>query len=130
MAVLEQNHGLTSLGKLQHLDILNFLFYSLERRFVVLEYCKSHFPNQYCLQKKVGKIAIFGPKPWVNPFRKTSIFRHFEFPFFYSRKRRFFVLEYCKSHFPNQYCLKKKVGKTAIFETKPWVNPFKKTLNF
>ena len=29
-------------------------------------------------KKKVGKMAIFGPKPWVNPFGKRSIFRFFE----------------------------------------------------
>ena len=27
---------------------------------------------------KAGKIAIFLPKPWVNPFGKISIFRVFE----------------------------------------------------
>ena len=29
-------------------------------------------------KKKVGKMAIFGPKPWVNPFKKKAIFRLFE----------------------------------------------------
>ena len=28
--------------------------------------------------KKVGKIAIFGPKPWVNPFQLILIFQPFE----------------------------------------------------
>ena len=53
-------------------------FYSLGRRFFVLEYRKRHFPGLYCLKKEVGKMAIFGPKPWVNPFGKMSIFRLFE----------------------------------------------------
>ena len=39
---------------------------------------------------------------------------------------RFVVLEYRKTHFPGLYCLKKKVEKKAIFEPKPWVNPFGK----
>ena len=30
------------------------------------------------LKKKVGKMVIFGPKPWVNPLGKMSIFRIFE----------------------------------------------------
>ena len=51
-------------------------FYSLESRFFVLEYRKTHFPWLYC-QKKVGKVAIFGPKPWVNLFGKISVFRVF-----------------------------------------------------
>ena len=29
-------------------------------------------------KEKVGKMAIFGPKPWVNPFGKMSIFQLFE----------------------------------------------------
>ena len=45
--------------------------------FFILEYRKRHFPGLYCLKKKVGKMAIFGPKPWVNPFGKMSIFRLF-----------------------------------------------------
>ena len=53
-------------------------FYTLETRFIVLEYRKRHFPGLYCLRRKVGKMAIFGPTPWANPFGKTSIFRLFE----------------------------------------------------
>ena len=29
-------------------------------------------------KKKGAKMAIFGPKPWVNPFGKMSIFLLFE----------------------------------------------------
>ena len=76
-------------------------------------------------KKKVAKSAIFGPKPWVNHFEKISIFRLFEIVLF-SLERRFFVLEYRKRQFPGVYCLKKKVGKSAIFGPKPWVNPFEK----
>ena len=61
-------------------------FYTLERRFFVLDYLQSLFPNEYWLTKKVGKMAIFGPKPWVNPFGKMSIFRHFELLVFIAKK--------------------------------------------
>ena len=71
-------------------------------------------------------MAIFGQKPWVNPFGKMSISRLFELLFFYSFERRIFVLEYRKRHFPCLHCLKKKVGNMAIFGQKPWVNPFGK----
>ena len=71
-------------------------------------------------------MAIFGPKPWVNPLAKMSIFRLFWTTCFYSVERRFFVLEYHKRHFPSLYCLKKKVEKMAIFGPKPWINPFGK----
>ena len=67
-------------------------------------------------------MAIFGPKPWVNPFGKMSVFRLFGLLFFYSLKRRFFDLESRKRHFSGLYFLKKKVAKMAIFGPKPWVN--------
>ena len=53
-------------------------FYSLERRFFVQEYLKTNFCRLYCLKKKGGKIANFGPKQWTNPFGKMSIFRLFQ----------------------------------------------------
>ena len=91
---------------------------------------ERNFPGLYCLRKKkVGKKAIFGPKPWVNPFRKMSNFRLFELLLFIPQKGIFFVLEYRKSHFPGLYCLKKKVEKIAIFGPKPWLNPFTKMSN-
>ena len=74
--LLDENHALTLLEKCQFFEFLNFLF--------LLP--KSHFPNQYCLKKKVGKMAIFGPKPWVNPFGKTLIFRHSELLVFKAKK--------------------------------------------
>ena len=70
-------------------------------------------------------MAIFGPKPWVNPFEKMSIFPPFLTSCFYTLERCFFVLEYRKRHFPALYCLK-KVGKVAIFGGKKWVNLFRK----
>ena len=69
-------------------------------------------------------MAIFGPKPWVNPLKKMSIFRIFLTSCFYSLERRFFVLEYYKRHFFGLYCLKKKFEKMGIFGPKLWVNPF------
>ena len=44
------------------------LFIARERLFFVLEYDKRHFPGLYCQKKKVRKIVIIGPKPWLNPF--------------------------------------------------------------
>ena len=71
-------------------------------------------------------MAIFGPKPWVNPFKKKGNFSSFQTFCFNKLERRFFVLEYRKRHFPGLYYLKKKVGRMAIFRPKPWVNPFGK----
>ena len=54
------------------------LLFGLGRRLFLLEYRKRHFPSLYCLKRKLGKMAFFGPKAWVNPFGKMSIFRIFE----------------------------------------------------
>ena len=50
---MDGNHGLTPLGKSQFFDFLNFFFYTLVRRFLVLEYRKRHFPGLYSLKKKM-----------------------------------------------------------------------------
>ena len=60
-------------------------------------------------------MAMFEPKPWVNPFGKIGVF---------------FVLEYRKRNFLSLYCVKNKVGKMAFFGPKPWANPFWKNVNF
>ena len=67
-------------------------------------------------------MAIFGPKP-LTPLKKVN-FLTFRTSCFYSLESRFFVLEYRKRHFPDLYCLKKKVGKMAIFGPRLWVIPF------
>ena len=67
-------------------------FYSLERRFLSLDYHRRHFPGLYCLKRKVRKMAFFWPKPWVNRFGKMSIFRLFS-TCFYSLERRFLSLD-------------------------------------
>ena len=71
-------------------------------------------------------MAIFGPKPWVNPFEKMSIFRLFELNFFYSLERRFLVLEYQKRHFPDLYCLKKKLEKWPCLDQNHGLTPLEK----
>ena len=75
-------------------------------------------------------MANFGAKPWVNPFAKIAIFPRFELAVFCSLERRFFVLEYRKTHFPGLYCLKTKDGKMANFGQKPWANSFGKIAIF
>ena len=81
---LDQNHGLTTVGKCQFFDFLNFLFFWPRKELFALEYRERHFPGLYCLNKKVSKMAIFGPKRWVNPFGKMSIIRIFELLVFIS----------------------------------------------
>ena len=63
--IFDQKHGLTVRENVNFSTFLTSSFYSLERRFFVLEYRKRHFPGLYCPKIKVAKMAIFGAKPWV-----------------------------------------------------------------
>ena len=66
-------------------------------------------------------MAIFGPKPWVNPFGKMSIFRLFGLLVFIVQKDVFSFQSIIKDIFLAYIAQKKKVGKMAIFGPKPWV---------
>ena len=80
----------------------------------------------YIASKKVEKMAIFGPKPWIKPFGKMSIFRLFDLLLLITLKGVFSFQNIIKDIFL-AYCLKKKKPeKMAIFGPKPWVNPFEK----
>ena len=123
MAIFGPKRWVNLFGKMSIYTFWTFCLYSLESRFFVLEYRRRHFPGLFCIKKKVRKMAIFIPKPWVNPFGKTSIFFVFLNFFFLKPRKAFFVLEYRRRHFPGLYYLKEKVGKMAIFGPKPWVIP-------
>ena len=71
-------------------------------------------------------MALFGPKPWVNPFRKMSIFRLFELLVFIAKKGIFFVLEYRKRHVPCLYCAKENLEKWPFLEKNHWLTPLEK----
>ena len=77
-------------------------------------------------KKKVGKMAILGPKPWVNPLEKCQFFYFFNFLFLQARKAFFSFQNIVKDIFLVYIPKKKKVGKLAVFGPKPWVKPFRK----
>ena len=105
--------------KMSIFRVFELFSYILKRHFFVLECHRRHFRGLYCLKKKeVRKMAIFGPKPCLNPLGKTSIFRLCELLVFYSVERGFFFLEYHKRRFPGLYWLKKKSWKNCHFWTK------------
>ena len=102
---LDRHHGLTPLEKLQFFDILKFLFLQPRKAFFRLfelqvfiaqkgDFSIQNIEKLICLtytakKKNVGKMAIFGTKPWVNPFGKMSIFRILELLVFIAYKGAF-----------------------------------------
>ena len=91
---------------------------------------KDIFLAYIVLKKNVGKMAIFGRKPWVNPFGKTSIFRLFEPLFLKAQKGLFQPLNVVKDISLVYIASKKNILEMAIFGPKPWVNPFGKKAIF
>ena len=71
-------------------DFLNFLFLYARK----VSFCSRISQNTFSWsifpkKKNVGKMAIFGLKPWVNPFRKCQFFDFLNFLFLYARKVSF-----------------------------------------
>ena len=61
------------------------------------------------------KWPFFGQNHGLTPLEKSQLVDFLNFFFFYGLQRRFCVLEYSKTHFRGLYCLKKRLGKMAIF---------------
>ena len=124
MAIFGPKPWVNPFGKVSIFGLFEVLVFIAQKGvFFFLEYRKRLFPGLYCLERKVGKMVIFRPKPWVNPFGIMSILQLFEVLVFLGQEGVFFVLEYRKRQFPGVHCLKRKVGKMAIFGPKLWVNP-------
>ena len=90
-------------------------FYSLERRFFVLEYGKRHFPGLYCLKKNLQKWPLCDQKHGLTPLEKRQFF-DFLYCLFFPWKGVFFVLEYRKRHFPGLYCFIKRLKNCDFWD--------------
>ena len=116
LKIFDQNHGLNPFGKSQFINFFNFFFLQPRKAFFRSRISKKTFVKMSIFRlfkllvfiaqkgvflfqnfvkafswpilpkKKVQKIAVFGQKPWVNPFRKMSIFRPFELLAFIAQK--------------------------------------------
>ena len=123
MAIFGPKPWLNPLAKKSNFRLFEDLVFIVQKSvFFVLEYRKTHFPGLYCPKKKVGKMAIFGPKPWINPFENMSIFRLYEFLGFIVQKDVFSFQNIVKNSFSWPILAKKEVGKNAIFRPKKGQN--------
>ena len=79
MAIFGLKPLVNPFGKMSMFGLFELLvFIALKGVFSFYNIVKDIF-LAYIAKKKSGKNApIFGPKPWVNPFGKISIFRLFE----------------------------------------------------
>ena len=114
-------------GKMSSSGVFELLvFIAPKRSFFVLEYLKKHSPALYCLKKKVGKTATFGPTPWVNPFGKLSIFGLFELLVFIPQKGIFSFQDTVKHIFLAYIALKKKLEKWPFLDQNHGLTPLEK----
>ena len=142
MAIFEPKPWVNPFGKTSIFRILEPLVFIAQKRLFSSQNIEKVILLTYSARKKnVGKMAIIGPKPWVNPFGKSSIFRHSKLLVFIAKKgvfstfgtsciycleRRFFNLEYRKSHFLNQYCLRKMIEKWPYWDQNHGLTPLEK----
>ena len=98
-------------------------FYTLKRRFFVLEYRKRHFGGLYCLKKKLKKSPFFGQQHRLTPLENVN-FSTFWTSGFYSLERRFFDLECRKRQFTGLYYQKKNLQNNHFWTKTMKVNPF------
>ena len=102
-------------------------FYSLGRRFFLLEYDKRHFPGLYCLKRNFGKMVIFGLKPWVNNlFGKMPIFRLVQVLVYIALKGVFSFQNIVKDIFLDYITLKEILKKWLFLDQNHWLTRLKK----
>ena len=127
MAILGPKSWVNPFGKMSMFGLFKLLvFIPLKGVFSFQNIVKNIFLAYIALKKKVGKIAIFEQKPWVNTFGKISVFGLFKLLVFIPQKDVFSFQNIVKDIFLAYIALKKKVGKMVIFGPKPWVNLFGK----
>ena len=129
MAIFRPKPCVNPLGKMSIFRLLELLAFIAQKGvFSLQNIVKDIFLAYIAYQEKVGKLAIFGPKPWVNPFGEMSIFRLFEVLFYTAQKGVFPLQNIVKDIFLAYVAPppKKKIREMAIFGPKPCVNPFGK----
>ena len=71
-------------------------------------------------------MTIFGPKPWVNPFGKMSIFRRFELLVFIAQKTVLLIQNIIKDIFLAYIGYKKKLEKWTFLDQNFGLTPLEK----
>ena len=116
MAILGTKPQVNPFGKMSILRLFKLLVFIVQKGFFSFHnIIKNIFLPCIALKKKDRKMAIFGPKPWVNPFGKMSIFCLFKLLVFIAQKGVFLLQNIVKDIFLAYTAKKKKVRKMAIF---------------
>ena len=118
MAIFGPKPWVNRLGKMSIFRLFGLLVFMAQKGgFLFQNIIKDIFLAYIVQKRKVGKITIFGPKPWVNHCKKMSNFRLFELLVFIAKKGGFLFQNIVKDLFLASIT-KKKFGKIAIFGPK------------
>ena len=122
MAIFRPKPWVIPFGKVTIFRLFELLVFIAQKFvFFVLEYHKRHFPDLYCVKTKVGKMVIFGPKPWFNPFGKISFF------LFVQLRKAFFCSRISLNTFPQSILSKrKKLEKWPFSDQNHGLTPLEK----
>ena len=112
------------MSSFRHFELLVFI--AQKDGFSFQNIVKVIFLTNIALQKKVGKMAIFGPKPWVIRFGKTSIFLLFELLVFIAQKGIFSFQNIVKDIFWSILPKKKKLEKWPFLDQNHGLTPLEK----
>ena len=127
MAIFRPKPWVHPFGKMSIFRLFELVVFKAQNGlFLFQNIVKDIFPAYIAKKEKLDKMAIFGPKPLVNPFGEMSIFRLFELFVFVAQKGVLFVLEYRKRHFPGLHCLKQKLEKWPFLHQNHGLTPFEK----
>ena len=117
-------------GKMSSFRLFELLVFKAQKGvFSFQNIVKDILQLPYIAKKKVSKMAILRPKPWIKPFGKMSIFRLFVVLFFTAQKGVFLFQNIVRDIFLC-YIDEKKVRKRPIVRPKPWLNPSGKMSSF
>ena len=125
MAILGPKPRVNPFGKMSIFRLFELLFYIVQKGVYSFQNILKDIFLAYIAKKKSWKIAIFGPKPWVNPFGKMSIFRLFKLLVYIAQNGVYSFQNIVKDTFL-AYIAKKKGGKMAIFDQNHRFTPLEK----
>ena len=127
MAIFRENPWVNPFGKMSILRLFELVVFIAQKYvFSFQNITEDIFLAYIPLKKEVGKMAIFGEKPWVKPFGKMSLFRFFDLLVFIAQKGVLSFQNIIKDIFFAYICKKKNVGKWPFLEKNHLLSPLEK----
>ena len=116
MAIFGPIPWVNSFGKMSIFRLFKLPVFIAQKSVVLFQNIINDIFLAYFAKKKVGKLVIFGPKPWVNSFGKMSIFRLFELLVFIPQKRIFSFQNIVEDIFLFYIAFERKLEKCSFLD--------------